>query len=615
MKIVVILFFVLISIINADVVSIKVEDVIKKSKSVTKEKYPNSNLVLLDSLEVFEYKKDGTSLLKEESFFKILDEEGKNSKNIISISYDEHYGKAFYEYVAIIKESGEVVEIDLEKNSSEKINPAMQGSNIYEMSDKIIVVNIPNLEIGDTLYTKEQHITKKPLIDGESSYSSYGENFYPILHKKAVVVAPKDNAIVKSEILSGKDGFYSFKEEGKDDKIYYIFEVNNVPLATYEPNMITPSRTFMRFKVSTINSWGEISKWYYNLAEPRIDKTTDEIKEKAMELIKGASSEKEKYENIFFWVSRNIRYFGDAKEENRPGFEPHDVSYTFETMTGVCRDKAALIVAMLRAVNIESYMILMNASTKIDEEVPMSQFNHAIACVVIDGENILMDPTSETSKNIFPEYLANKPYLVAKEEGSELLITPNLDAKKSIEFIKTDVKIEGNSYIIDRKMEFKGYADVVVRSYLSRIDDRDRYELIKYIAGDGELISYSIEPKDLLSPNPLIISYKNSSDDILIGKEYKMLPLKIGESLFMFQRLSGYFNLGDRETALEIESTGGLVEEIRIEIDSDYDIEAYPENQKIEGDGYSYKLELKKFGNGEKDDSTYKSSRQKRDNT
>jgi hypothetical protein len=39
---------------------------------------------------------------------------------------------------------------------------------------------------------------------------------------------------------------------------------------------------------------------------------------------------------------------GLTPEKDRPGFEPHDVEITYGKKYGVCRDKAALLVSMLR---------------------------------------------------------------------------------------------------------------------------------------------------------------------------------------------------------------------------------------------------------------------------
>ena len=54
---------------------------------------------------------------------------------------------------------------------------------------------------------------------------------------------------------------------------------------------------------------------------------------------------------------------------------------TFAKKYGVCRDKAALLVSMLRTAGLNAYPVLVNVGTKKDEEVPDPVFNHAIVGV------------------------------------------------------------------------------------------------------------------------------------------------------------------------------------------------------------------------------------------
>ena len=45
-------------------------------------------------------------------------------------------------------------------------------------------------------------------------------------------------------------------------------------------------------------------------------------------------------------------------------------SMTFGKKYGVCRDKAALLVAMLREAGLQAYPVLISVGTKRDPEVP-----------------------------------------------------------------------------------------------------------------------------------------------------------------------------------------------------------------------------------------------------
>lgn len=117
--------------------------------------------------------------------------------------------------------------------------------------------------------------------------------------------------------------------------------------------------------------------------------------------------------------------WGITAETEAPGYEPHDVSLTFNQRYGVCRDKAALLVSMLELAGLKAYPVLFMAGYPKDDEVPNNYFNHAIVAVEdTPGHYILMDPTYETTAELLPSTMANMSYLVARPQGDVLRRSP-----------------------------------------------------------------------------------------------------------------------------------------------------------------------------------------------
>ncbi|MBQ9727874.1 MAG: DUF3857 domain-containing protein, partial [Kiritimatiellae bacterium] len=138
---------------------------------------------------------------------------------------------------------------------------------------------------------------------------------------------------------------------------------------------------------------------------------------------------------LFDFVSREVRYMGAMAESEAPGYEPHDVSLTFDNRYGVCRDKAALLVAMLRMAGIDAWPVLINVGPRKDPQVPQPYFNHAIVAADSGdpaGPYLLMDPTSETTRSLLPEYLCEMSYLVARDEGEGIRETPPLPVEQNL---------------------------------------------------------------------------------------------------------------------------------------------------------------------------------------
>lgn len=220
-------------------------------------------------------------------------------------------------------------------------------------------------------------------------------------------------------------GSVEFAETKKDGRILYTWTAENVPQVVPEPDMPPLYMCVQRLLVSTAKDWPEISQWYYGVCRPRLDAVTPEIRAKVEELTKDAKTPDAKIMALFQFVSQQIRYMGITAETEAPGYEPHDVSLTFNQRYGVCRDKAALLVSMLELAGLKAYPVLFMAGYPKDDEVPNNYFNHAIVAVEdTPGHYILMDPTYETTAELLPSTMANMSYLVARPQGDVLRRSP-----------------------------------------------------------------------------------------------------------------------------------------------------------------------------------------------
>src|SRR5256886_7370621 len=138
-----------------------------------------------------------------------------------------------------------------------------------------------------------------------------------------------------------------------------------------------------------------------------------------------------------------IRYMGLTPEKDRPGYEPHDVKLTFENKYGVCRDKAALLVSMLRAAGLKAFPVLVNVGSKKDADVPDAGFNHAIVGVELKKNDIiLMDPTAENTKDLLPSYECDQSYLVCRPEGDVIRTSSIVPAEQNMMRVKTTASLD-----------------------------------------------------------------------------------------------------------------------------------------------------------------------------
>ena len=524
------------------------------SKAITSSTYPNSEEVLLDNYIIEKYNSDGTSTVWDDTFMKVLTEKGKRNNKILPFYFTLPYSTVDLTLLEIIKPDGTVQDIDIAKQSRVMIDTSQMNANIYNPNSKILKLNIPDLQVGDIIrYVSHRKQVKARMPNTWSDYSIF-ESTSPIKKLTLKIISPNELPLKKINLLDKLKNTVSYTSTTNNKKTTHKWEVKDVPRMFPEPKMPPLSSVVQRLLVSTVADWQAISRWYWNLCLPHLNATTPKMKEKVSELIKGKNINIEKVEAIYYYVAQQIRYMGLTTEKDAPGYEPHDVNITFENKYGVCRDKAALLVAMLRLAGFKSYPVLVKVGPKMDKEVPMINFNHAIACVeLVPGQYTLMDPTDENSKQLLPPYLCDQSYLVAKPNGDILQTTPIIPADKNLMQINTTGKLDSitGKLIANVELNFDGINDNAYRGLFSELtpDDRQRFfeKVVKKVIPTAKLITLTISPQNMHDTSkPLTVSITYEAEDILIRKnQTAMLPLP------WFGKTVGIINYVIRETGLE----------------------------------------------------------------
>ncbi|MCD6176733.1 MAG: DUF3857 and transglutaminase domain-containing protein [Candidatus Cloacimonetes bacterium] len=551
------------------------EDAIKMLQQAKAENYPESNEIYISN-QIANLDKNCLGYEISESYKRILTE-GAKKNNSVSFWYDTNYGAIEVLNIELIKKSGEIISFDPNEILQEKDNSFMGNSNIYSETSKILTAEIPNMEIGDIIYTKQKNIIKKASMENNYFSSFNIETYSKYLNDYLEITIPKSKKLYIHEI-NKKDFKYDFSKEEKGENIIYYWNTKNNPKIIYEPSMEMFNLFAFHIKMTTVESWEEISRWYYNIVKPHME-VNDAIREKVEELTNGITSRKEKAAKLFYWAAYNIRYLGVDKEENRPGFEPHDVTYTFETRGGVCRDKAALLTAMLREAGIGSDVILISSGSRLNPQAPTLWFNHAITVSYDEEGNpeFIFDPTDENTKDFLPKYEEDNSYLIASEKGSTLLTTPISNPLENNSTVNINLEIDEN-YNATGTIEylFSGFSDTVIRSMFSRLNNYEfKKTVAKFVSSlhpNTKLISFDyIDPENKeknmkitadieidnyisSSANRIFIPFEPSRLNLNFFYNYVMQPFGLSERKYGF-KLMGTFSF---DINYEIEFTKNL---------------------------------------------------------
>jgi len=97
----------------------------------------------------------------------------------------------------------------------------------------------------------------------------------------------------------------------------------------------------------------------------------------------------------------------------------------FEDRSGVCKDKAGMLITMLRAAGFNSYPAMTMAGSRIDD-IPADQFNHCVTVIKRhNGKYQLLDPTwVPFLRELWSSAEQQQQYLMGVPEGADLATTP-----------------------------------------------------------------------------------------------------------------------------------------------------------------------------------------------
>ena len=148
----------------------------------------------------------------------------------------------------------------------------------------------------------------------------------------------------------------------------------------------------LRYAWGDAAGWNAVGSWFEGLLA-QVPRGAEPVRSKARELIAGVQDRRRQIELLAGFARRQVRYV--AVEVGIGGFRPHSPQQVMERLWGDCKDKALLLIDLLREAGIEAYpaLIRLDPDGRVDPEFPSPyQFNHMIVAVPAAG--LALEPDS-----------------------------------------------------------------------------------------------------------------------------------------------------------------------------------------------------------------------------
>ena len=471
-------------------------------------------VTLYDSMTV-RMEENGLSHYVNHQRYRVLSDAGCRDNNAVIVDYDPLSAYCEIRDVVIYRHDG------TEEHPDFMVCDYPAPAHMIYWGARQKMVALGRLEIGDEV----EFLTYKKgysyaLLQGEDPDAKYippmRGHFYDIVPFWSS--QPVKEKVYQVSVLTNKNlqyhvynGHLVVRTQTDGDRTIFTFAMKDImPLKT---SRYTVANNDIQAKliVTTAQNWESKSMWFYGVNEDFGSfEATPEIQQKVNELLKPAKTENDSLDILTHWVADNIRYSGISMGEGE-GYTLHKCEMTFRDRCGVCKDKAGMLIGMLRAAGFKAYAAMTMAGERI-EDIPADQFNHCVTVVQRrNGNYQLLDPTwvPGVRGELWSSAEQQQNYLMGLPNGAKLGLTPVSDPKNHYVRMTAQSEVTKNG---------------TLKATVTITADRQSDRTVRYVF-DGFRTEWQRNVENMLYweyPNAKIKSVKYTSED-----DYLKQPVKI----------------------------------------------------------------------------------------
>ncbi|MBO4751707.1 MAG: DUF3857 and transglutaminase domain-containing protein [Bacteroidales bacterium] len=456
---------------------------------------------------------------------------GCSDNSVIKLDYDPLSTYVEFQFVVIHRFSGRLDTLVGGRNDV-KIYDYTAPARLIYWGAKQKMVEVGHLDVGDKLEyrTYRKGFTYALLAGNDDKYiPPMRGHFYDIVPFWSS--EPVDLKVYRLNALTAKNMRYQvYNGKVKTETVkygkrtIYTFSKRDIKPLKAEQGMLAHNDVECKLLLSTSPDWQAKSVWFYNVNEDYGSfNATKELVRHVDLLLVGAKDELDSISRLTHWVADNMRYAGISMGPGE-GYTLHNAQMNFTDRCGVCKDKAGLLVAMLRAAGFKAYAAMTMAGERIDR-IPADQFNHSV-CVVQrrNGDYQLLDPTWVPNvRELWSSAEQQQGYLMGLPDGADLMETPLSPPENHHLTINAETAIDKNGTLTGTiTVSAEGQSDAAVRRVFSRQADwldALEIELLKVCPQAQVRIASHTRPEDYLRLPVKIVYQVEIADYAVVTKD------------------------------------------------------------------------------------------------
>jgi tetratricopeptide (TPR) repeat protein len=465
----------------------------------------DAELVILLDESRYQFAPDGTSTSVHRRVYRVIAQSAVEDWGTVSSIWAPWYEERPTIQARVITKDGTVHQLDAAAISEA---PGPEDSLDIFSDNRVIRAPLPAVAEGSVV---EQVITRKqrsPIAGAGMADAFEFGSWVPIEKARLVITKPESLAFNLENRTSPSIEPVKTSADGQQTMTWEAGPLKKIEFFEWNLPSDLSNRPYVAF--STGKSWQDLATKYNEIVERQL--ASSSMAAIAKEAIGSAKSRAEKIDSVLAYVQRHVRYAGVELGEG--SIVPRTPDTVLQNRYGDCKDKATLVVSLLRANGIPANVVLLRAGSDLDvnPRLPgLGLFNHAI--VRVSGEpGMWIDPTDEFSRaGELPVMDQGRNVLVVDPKTTQLVTTPEADgsANHVIETRVVTLKEEGKGSIVETS-EPRGAQESSMRRFSATSEKKEyRESLEEYVQSYyGAKTLKNVEtsdPHDLTKPFKLTV--------------------------------------------------------------------------------------------------------------
>lgn len=437
-----------------------------------------ANVVLYDDDESFSFDEAGRLTHVGHYIYKVLTAKGVEAWDSLSVGWDP-----WHEMRPVIR--ARVIEPDYSEHNLDPSaiteEPARGGDYKTYSDGKRLRAPLPAIAPGAVVEEEYLERETEPFFaPGRVGRSFFGHAQASVTHSRAVFDAPASLPLRIETHLLPQVKPSRVEADGRVTTTYDIGALESVEAR--DPDLPPDAFVFPEIDYATGASWQSVAAEYSKIVDSRAK--PEAVQSIVDGLVAGKTTQRDKEAAILDYVDGQVRYTGI--EFGEAAIVPHDPADTLRLKYGDCKDKATLLVAMLRAAGIQAYVALLNAGSRLDvpADLPgMGLFDHAI--VYVPGSTPLwIDGTDQYARlGQLPINDQGRHALIARPESTALTITPESTSHDNVLLEQREIRLSENgpATVVEKTMPTGVFESHYRSFYADKPDKETREGLTSYV--------------------------------------------------------------------------------------------------------------------------------------